>query len=95
MTLNEAFKKLERTLEGDSRCCHPERYDAIKLGGEAILRIQTLRQDLRISPAAPLPSETNDQPLHSSLPPSYYAPGSESRWVASLLHTKPPRLLGY
>ena len=95
MTLDKAIETIDSMLTSPRCRWKPANYDAIKLGGEAILRIQTLRQDPRISPAAPLPSETNDQPLHSSLPPSYHPPGSESRWVASLLHTKPPRLLGY
>lgn len=39
MTLQEAIKILERQIKGDSRCCHPERYDATQLGIEALKAI--------------------------------------------------------
>ncbi len=55
MTIDEAIERLKRHQEGDSRCCHPERYDAIKLGIEALKREQENRQGTF---SIPLPSET-------------------------------------
>jgi hypothetical protein len=58
MTIDEAIKKLKRTLEGNCRCCHPERYDALKLGIEALKRVQLHRKDHHSSYPTLLPGET-------------------------------------
>jgi len=60
MTLDQTIQVLQHHLEGDSRCCHPERYDAIKLGKEALNRLLEGRKLNHAFASVRLPSETKD-----------------------------------
>ena len=60
MNSDKAIKKLERHQEGDSRCCHPELYDAIRLGREALQRLDYIRTHPWDPTVKKLPSETKN-----------------------------------
>ena len=60
MTIDEAILLQDVYLRNPLCNLRPEEKEAIQLGREALNRLKTLRTGLRISAAAPLPSETED-----------------------------------